>query len=97
MSRRNALAVGLVDRGLIAPGYKADINVVDYAALRLHAPEVVYDLPGQGRRVIQHATGYTATIVSGVVTARDGTPTGALPGRLIRLPSGPSTPVREAA
>ena len=79
-----AQAVGLYDRGLIAPGYRADINVIDYDALTLHAPQVVYDLPAGGRRLIQKASGYLATIVAGEVTYRDGEPTGALPGRLLR-------------
>ena len=83
-SRDTALAVGLHDRGLIAPGFKADMNVIDYDRLRLHRPEIVYDLPSGGRRLIQKAEGYDATIVSGVVTLRDGTPTGTLPGRLVR-------------
>jgi N-acyl-D-aspartate/D-glutamate deacylase len=84
LTRDNALAMGLADRGLLAPGMKADLNVIDYDHLTLHAPHVVYDLPAGGRRLMQDADGYVATIVSGVVTARDGTPTGALPGRLIR-------------
>ncbi|TXL72355.1 amidohydrolase family protein [Vineibacter terrae] len=83
-SRDTALAVGLTDRGLIAPGYKADINVIDHDRLRLHAPEIVYDLPSGGRRLIQRSEGYRATIVSGTITTRDDQPTGALPGRLVR-------------
>lgn len=79
-----AAAVGLFDRGLLAPGYKADINIIDYDGLRLHAPEVVYDLPAGGRRLMQKADGYTATLVAGEVTYREGQPTGALPGKLIR-------------
>jgi len=79
-----AMAVGLRDRGLIAAGYKADINVIDYDRLRLRAPEVVYDLPSGGRRLIQKSEGYRSTIVSGVVTIRNDQPTGNLPGRLIR-------------
>jgi N-acyl-D-aspartate/D-glutamate deacylase len=84
LSRDNALAVGLADRGVIAPGAKADLNVIDYARLQLHAPRVSYDLPAGGRRLLQDATGYRATILSGVVTQRDDQPTGALPGRLVR-------------
>jgi N-acyl-D-aspartate/D-glutamate deacylase len=79
-----AQAVGLSDRGVIAPGYKADLNVIDYDRLQLHIPEAVYDLPSGGRRLIQRCEGYRATIVSGVVTVRDDEPTGALPGRLVR-------------
>lgn len=84
LSRKNALAVGLADRGLIAEGLKADINVIDLDRLRLHPPQPVYDLPGGGRRLMQKSEGYAATIVSGRVTYRDGMPTGARPGRLIR-------------
>jgi N-acyl-D-aspartate/D-glutamate deacylase len=84
MTAANAEAVGLRDRGVIAPGYKADLNVIDFERLRLHAPRMVYDLPAGGRRLIQDADGYVATIVSGEVTYRSGAPTGALPGRLVR-------------
>ena len=79
-----AAAIGLHDRGRLAPGYKADVNVIDHDALTLHAPRVVYDLPAGGRRLIQTADGYRATIVSGEVVYRDGEASGALPGRLIR-------------
>lgn len=80
----NARALGLHDRGVIAPGLKADINVVDYDRLRLHAPKVVYDLPAGGRRLMQQADGYVATVLSGEIVLRDGEPTGQLPGRLVR-------------
>jgi N-acyl-D-aspartate/D-glutamate deacylase len=83
-SRKTALSVGLTDRGLIAPGYKADINVIDYDRLHLHPPKVHYDLPVGGRRLLQQVDGYEATIVSGLVTQRDGRATGARPGRLVR-------------
>lgn len=83
-SRKTALSVGLSDRGLIAPGYKADINVIDYDKLHLHPPKVHYDLPVGGRRLLQQVDGYDATIVSGVVTQRGGSPTGARSGRLVR-------------
>ena len=83
-TRDTAEAVGLYDRGLIAPGYRADLNVIDYDALTLEAPGVAYDLPAGGRRLVQRAQGYVATILAGVVTYRDGEPTGALPGRLLR-------------
>jgi len=83
-TRDTAQAVGLLDRGLIAPGYRADLNVIDYEALSLEAPRVAYDLPAGGRRLVQAAHGYVATIVAGVVTQRDGAPTGVLPGRLVR-------------
>ena len=83
-SRGTALAVGLADRGLIAPGYKADINIIDMDALRLHAPEIVHDLPAGGRRLLQRADGYRHTFVSGQEIMRDGQPTGAMPGKLVR-------------
>ncbi|MHA3790682.1 amidohydrolase family protein [Sphingomonas sp. YL-JM2C] len=86
-----ARTVGLDDRGLIKPGYKADLNVIDMDRLHLHAPHASYDLPTGGRRLSQRADGYEATIVSGVVTYRNGEPTGALPGRLVR--GGRSAPV----
>jgi len=79
-------AVGLNDRGVLAPGYQADLNVIDYDRLRLAAPHVQSDLPGGGARLMQRAEGYVATILHGTIVARDGTPTGARPGRLIRGP-----------
>ena len=84
LSHDTAQAVGLCDRGVLAPGYKADINVIHPERLTLHAPEVAHDLPGGGRRLVQRAEGYAATVVSGAVVYRDGQPTGALPGRLVR-------------
>jgi N-acyl-D-aspartate/D-glutamate deacylase len=75
---------GLLDRGRIAPGYRADLNLIDYDRLRVHVPTVAYDLPGGARRIVQKADGYAATIVAGQVVAREGEPTGALPGRLVR-------------
>jgi N-acyl-D-aspartate/D-glutamate deacylase len=86
LSHDTARAVGLQDRGIIAPGYKADLNLFNLDRLHLHAPEVAHDLPSGGRRLVQRADGYTATIVSGTVVYRDGLPTGALPGRLVRGP-----------
>lgn len=79
-----ARAVGLFDRGLLKPGYKADINIIDYDNLRLLPPRMVHDLPAGGRRLMQQAEGYRYAIVSGQVTYRDGQPTEALPGRLVR-------------
>ncbi len=79
-----AAAVGLNDRGRLAPGYKADLNLIDYERLRLKPPRMVHDLPAGGRRLMQEAEGYRYAIVSGEVTYRDGEPTDALPGRLIR-------------
>ncbi|MGE0384749.1 MAG: amidohydrolase family protein [Gammaproteobacteria bacterium] len=84
ITARAAAAVGFHDRGVVRPGYKADLNVIDFDRLRLHAPQPRYDLPAGGRRVVQRADGYTATIVAGNVTYRDGEPTAALPGRLVR-------------
>jgi N-acyl-D-aspartate/D-glutamate deacylase len=83
-TRRTAEAVGLSDRGLLKPGLRADLNVIDFDALTLSAPEVRYDLPAGGRRLMQRARGYVATVVAGQITYRDGEPTAALPGRLIR-------------
>lgn len=83
-AHETAAAVGLHDRGLLAPGYKADVNLIDYDALTLHPPKIVHDLPAGGRRLVQTAEGYRATIVSGEVVYRDGAATDALPGKLIR-------------
>jgi N-acyl-D-aspartate/D-glutamate deacylase len=93
--RDTAETVGLFDRGVLQPGYRADLNVIDYGRLTLRAPEVAYDLPTGGRRLIQRADGYTATIVAGQVTYRDGEPTEALPGRLLR--GGTAAPAAMAA
>jgi N-acyl-D-aspartate/D-glutamate deacylase len=79
-----ARVAGLADRGRIALGYKADLNVIDHAALRLHKPVITYDLPAGGRRLDQTADGYVATIVPGEVIAENGVPTDARPGRLVR-------------
>jgi N-acyl-D-aspartate/D-glutamate deacylase len=79
-----ATLYGLSDRGIIAVGKKADINVIDMDALTLELPRMVYDLPAGGRRLLQSARGYDATVVSGAVTRRHGVDTGARPGRLIR-------------
>lgn len=84
LSRDNAAAIGLNDRGLLRVGLKADLNVIDYDRLSLCAPEVVYDLPAGGKRLVQRTEGFDATIVSGEIVYRDGVATGALPGRLIR-------------
>ena len=83
-TRETAELYGLHDRGVIAPGYKADINVIDFDALQLGEPKMVHDLPAGGRRLIQHISGYRYTIVSGVVTYDDGKPSGKMPGKLIR-------------
>jgi N-acyl-D-aspartate/D-glutamate deacylase len=84
LSADNAAALGLSDRGTLAVGRKADLNVIDHGRLQAHAPEVRYDLPAGGRRLVQTTEGYEATIVSGQVVQREGTATGALPGRLVR-------------
>ncbi|MCK0532918.1 N-acyl-D-amino-acid deacylase family protein [Sphingobium agri] len=84
LTSRPAETMGLRDRGRIAPGYKADINIIDLEALHLHAPHVRHDLPGGGRRLDQKATGFVATIVSGDVIRRSDGATGARPGRLVR-------------
>ena len=83
-SRDTAVAVGLTDRGLLAPGFKADLNVIDFEGLTLHAPQMSYDLPAGGKRLLQKVDGYLHTIVSGQETYTNGTPTEALPGRLVR-------------
>ena len=83
-TRDTARAVGLDDRGVLAPGYKADLNVIDYEGLTLRAPRMQRDLPAGGQRLVQDAEGYRYAIVSGEITYRDGEPTGALPGRLVR-------------
>jgi N-acyl-D-amino-acid deacylase len=84
LSVEAVVAMQARDRGLIAPGMKADLNLIDHDALQLLPPEMVYDLPAGGRRLIQKATGYRATVVSGVVTFENGEATGELPGRLVR-------------
>ena len=83
-TRGTAEAYGMLDRGLLAPGHKADINVIDFEALALKRPEVVYDLPAGGRRLVQRATGYRHTFNSGVETVSNDELTGARPGTLVR-------------
>jgi N-acyl-D-aspartate/D-glutamate deacylase len=84
LSRETAETVNLFDRGVIKPGYKADINLIDLDRLHLYAPRVKHDLPAGGKRLSQQSDGYEATIVSGEITYRRGRPTGKLPGRLVR-------------
>ena len=84
LTSQPAESVGLLDRGRIAPGYKADINILDPERIVLHRPQIQVDLPAGGKRLRQEADGYVATLVSGTVTYRDGVPTGALPGKLVR-------------
>ena len=81
-----ARAVGLHDRGVVAPGMKADLNVIDLEKLRIERPVMAFDLPSGAKRLMQRARGYDATIVSGTVVYRDGEPTGPLPGTLVRGP-----------
>ena len=81
---RTARAVGLLDRGVVAPGMRADLNVVDLDGLRLRVPTIAHDLPAGGKRFLQRADGYLHTIVAGVPVYADGEHTGALPGRLVR-------------
>ena len=78
--------VGRHDCGLLQLGYCADINILDFDRLHLDAPQTVYDLPSGGRRIIQRAEGYVATIVRGEIVHADSAATGALPGRLVRGP-----------
>jgi N-acyl-D-aspartate/D-glutamate deacylase len=82
---RPAATYGLTDRGSIAVGKRADLNLVDVENVRLHAPEMVFDLPAGGRRLVQRADGYVVTVQSGEVTFENGAPTGARPGRLVRF------------
>jgi N-acyl-D-aspartate/D-glutamate deacylase len=84
LTRDPAAAIGLHDRGVLAAGYKADINVIDYEALKVNPLRVQYDFPSNGRRLMQDSEGYVATIVSGVVVRENGVATTDLPGRLVR-------------
>jgi N-acyl-D-aspartate/D-glutamate deacylase len=83
-TRDSAIGYGLKDRGLLESGYRADINVIDFDQLGLLKPEVVYDLPAGGKRLMQRARGYRHTFVAGTEIVRDDEHTGALPGRLLR-------------
>ena len=82
--RETARTVGLFDRGVLAPGYRADVNVIDFDALRIHPPRLEFDLPAGGKRLLQGADGYRHTFVAGQEVYADGEATGALPGRLVR-------------
>lgn len=75
---------GINDRGLLKPGYRADVNLIDYDALSLDRPQMVFDLPAEGRRLIQRAHGYRMTVCAGQIIVENDTPTGAMPGKLIR-------------
>ncbi|MCE0766572.1 amidohydrolase family protein [Pseudonocardia kujensis] len=83
-ARDTARAVGLCDRGVLEPGYRADLNVIDVAGMRLHRPEMRHDLPAGGSRLLQRVDGYRHTVVAGQETYTDGVETDALPGRLVR-------------
>jgi N-acyl-D-aspartate/D-glutamate deacylase len=83
-TRAPAELIGLLDRGLLAPGMKADVNLIDHANLYCSPPSIVHDLPAGGRRLMQTAKGYVATIVSGEVVIENDRHTGALPGKLLR-------------
>jgi N-acyl-D-aspartate/D-glutamate deacylase len=84
LTRGTARLYGLFDRGVLAPGYKGDVNLIDYDRIALRRPEMAYDLPAGARRLLQRSDGYVSTIVSGEEILRNGEFTGALPGRLIR-------------
>ena len=86
MTSETAALYGLFDRGVLAPGYKADLNVIDLERLLLRRPEMAYDLPGGARRLLQRADGYDATLVAGELVMQGGEATGARPGRLLRGP-----------
>jgi N-acyl-D-aspartate/D-glutamate deacylase len=88
-SRATARTVGLWDRGTLAPGYRADLNVIDLEHLGARRPELYSDLPAGGRRFLQRSEGYRHTFVAGVEIFRDGSPTGELPGCLVRGPQPP--------
>jgi len=83
-TKDTAETVGLLDRGVLAPGYRADVNLIDFDALRVRLPEMRHDLPAGGKRLLQRADGYHTTIVKGQITYQAGEPSEALPGRLIR-------------
>ncbi len=85
-TQQTAGLYGLEDRGVVAPGFRADLNVIDFDALSFDLPRMAFDLPARGRRLVQRARGYVATIVAGVQTVAADEFTGALPGRLIRGP-----------
>jgi N-acyl-D-aspartate/D-glutamate deacylase len=84
-TQRTASYIGLTDRGTLTEGLRADINIIDLESLRLTSPTLVADLPAGGKRLLQHAKGYMATLVGGTVIARDGELTGEFPGRVVRL------------
>lgn len=88
LTQRPATLYAFADRGVVAAGMKADLNLIDFDALAIGLPQMQHDLPAGGRRLLQSAQGYRATLVSGQVTYRDGVPTSALPGKLVRRRNG---------
>ena len=97
-TQATARTVGLLDRGVLAPGYRADLNVIDFDALTARRPTMRHDLPAGGKRLVQTADGYVATVVAGQVTYEDGVEAGPLPGRLVRGPQpAPAPNARPAA
>jgi N-acyl-D-aspartate/D-glutamate deacylase len=85
-TRKTAELHGLLDRGIIAPGMRADINIINFDELSFEVPRVVHDLPAQGRRIVQQSSGYVATFCAGVQTVDHDTFTGEMPGKLLRGP-----------
>jgi N-acyl-D-aspartate/D-glutamate deacylase len=85
-TQQTAALYGLRDRGVVAPGYRADLNVIDHDGLTFDAPRMAFDLPADGRRLVQHASGYVATFVAGEQTVDHDEFTGTLPGSLVRGP-----------
>jgi N-acyl-D-aspartate/D-glutamate deacylase len=88
-SRQTAELYGLADRGVVAPGFRADLNLIDYDRLSFGPPRMAHDFPAGAPRLIQRASGYAATFVGGVQTVDSDEFTGALPGQLLRGPRGP--------
>ena len=84
LTSSTAQAFGMFDRGELTPGMIADVNIIDFDAMRLHRPEAIFDLPAGGRRLVQRAEGYEVTIKAGEVIFRNGEHSGALPGKLVR-------------
>jgi N-acyl-D-aspartate/D-glutamate deacylase len=84
MTSATADFFGFNDRGRLQPGKKADVNVIDFEGLHLHAPKMIFDLPAGGRRLVQHVDGYDMTICSGLPIFEKGQETGARPGKLVR-------------
>jgi N-acyl-D-aspartate/D-glutamate deacylase len=86
LTSSTAALYGLDDRGVLAPGYRADVNVIDFEHVDIDRPEMVYDLPAGAGRMVQHSTGYLETLVAGETVVDHGELTDARPGRLIRGP-----------